>query len=68
MIAPNSVPICIADRDYTDVNGATAANPHNEGCESASQGVMDRIMAFKDNGADQTALTGGDIKTLLDEL
>ncbi len=48
VIAPNSLPTYIADKGYTDVNWATASIPHNEGSASASQGVMDRIMAFKD--------------------
>ena len=52
VIAPNSLPTYIADKGYTNINCATASIPHNEGCTSASQGVMDRIMAFKD-----TALT-----------
>ncbi|MBQ7850356.1 MAG: ABC transporter substrate-binding protein, partial [Clostridia bacterium] len=40
------------DKGYTNINFATAPIPHNEGCTSASQGVMDSIIAFKD-----TALT-----------
>ncbi len=48
VIAPNSLPTYIADKGYTNINCATAPIPHNEGCTSASQGVMDRIMAFKD--------------------
>ena len=55
VIAPNSVPTYIADKGYADTPYATAAIPHNEGCESASQGVMDRIMAFRDDSADQEA-------------
>ncbi len=54
VIAPNSLPTYIQDKGST-VNCATAAIPHNEGCTSASQGVMDRIMAFKDDSADQAA-------------
>lgn len=56
VIAPNSLPTYIADKGYTNINCATAPIPHNEGCTSASQGVMDRIMAFKDESApDQAA-------------
>lgn len=55
VIAPNSLPTYIADKGYTNINCATAPIPHNEGCTSASQGVMDRIMAFKDDSADQAA-------------
>ena len=54
VIAPNSLPTYIQDKGST-VNCATASIPHNEGCSSASQGVMDRIMAFKDDSADQAA-------------
>lgn len=54
VIAPNSLPTYIQDKGST-VNCATAAIPNNEGCTSASQGVMDRIMAFKDDSADQAA-------------
>ena len=54
-IAPNSMPTYCADKDST-VNMATAAIPANEGKTSSSVGVMDRIMAFKDeSAADQAA-------------
>ena len=54
-IAPNSMPTYCADKDST-VNMATAAIPANEGKTSSSVGVMDRIMAFKDESApDQAA-------------
>ncbi len=56
VIAPNSLPTYIADKGYTDVKLATAGIPHNEGASSSSVGVMDRIMAFKDDSApDQAA-------------
>lgn len=55
VIAPNSVPTYIADKGYTNVNFATASIPHNEGAGSSSVGVMDRIMAFRDDSADQAA-------------
>ncbi len=54
-IAPNSMPTYVADKGGT-VNMATAAIPANEGQSSSSVGVMDRIMAFKDESApDQAA-------------
>ena len=49
VIGPNSIPTYIADKGYTDVNYGTAAIPHNEGATSSSAGVMDRIMAFRDD-------------------
>ena len=56
VIAPNSLPTYIADKGYTGVNYAVADIPHNEGASSSSVGVMDRIMAFKDDTApDQAA-------------
>ncbi len=56
VIAPNSLPTYIADKGYTGVNYAVADIPHNEGATSSSVGVMDRIMAFKDDAApDQAA-------------
>lgn len=43
-------------KGYTNVNYAVADIPHNEGKTSSSVGVMDRIMAFKDDSApDQAA-------------
>lgn len=54
-IAPNSMPTYCADKGST-VNMATTAIPANEGKTSSSVGVMDRIMAFKDEAApDQAA-------------
>ncbi|MGN0996722.1 MAG: ABC transporter substrate-binding protein [Candidatus Ventricola sp.] len=56
VIAPNSLPTYIKDKGYTGVNYAVADIPHNEGATSSSVGVMDRIMAFKDDTApDQAA-------------
>ena len=54
-IAPNSMPTYCADKGTT-VTMATAALPANEGKSSSSVGVMDRVMAFKDESApDQAA-------------
>ncbi len=56
VIAPNSLPTYIESKGYTGVNYAVADIPHNEGKTSSSVGVMDRIMAFKDDSApDQAA-------------
>ena len=56
VIAPNSLPTYIADKGYTNVNYAVANIPHNDGATSSSVGIMDRIMAFKDDTApDQAA-------------
>ncbi len=55
VIAPNSLPTYIKDKGYTDVNLATASIPHNEGASSSSVGVMDRIMAFRKDSADQAS-------------
>ena len=55
LIDPNQLPTYILDKEGTVVPG-TAALPHNEGAGSSSVGVMDRIMAFKDDTApDQAA-------------
>lgn len=56
VIAPNSLPTYIADKGYTGVNYAVADIPHNEGATSSSVGVMDRIMAFKDDAAPDQAV------------
>jgi len=56
VIAPNSLPTYIASKGYTDVNYAVADIPHNEGKTSSSVGVMDRVMAFRDDAyPDQAA-------------
>ena len=55
VIAPNQLPTYVADKGGT-INMATAGIPAAEGKASASVGVMDRIMAFKDDSApDQAA-------------
>lgn len=55
VIAPNSLPTYVADKGG-DINMATVSIPAAEGKTSASVGVMDRIMAFKDESApDQAA-------------
>lgn len=55
LIAPNQLPTYIIDKEGTVVPG-TAPLPHNDGAVSSSVGVMDRVMAFKDDSApDQAA-------------
>ena len=55
LIAPNQLPTYIIDKEGTVVPG-TASLPHNDGAVSSSVGVMDRVMAFKDDSApDQAA-------------
>ena len=55
MIAPNQLPSYLTEKSYT-VNYGTAALPHNEGAASGATGIMDRVMAFKDDTApDQDA-------------
>ncbi len=55
IIAPNQLPTYVADKGG-DINMATAALPANDGKKSSSVGVMDRVMAFKDDSApDQAA-------------
>ena len=46
-IAPNSMPTYCAEKE-SEVNMSTAPIPCNEGKAAASAGVMDRVMAFKD--------------------
>ena len=56
VIGPNQIPTYIKDKGYEGINYATAAIPHAEGATSSSVGVMDRVMAFKDDSApDQAA-------------
>ncbi len=55
VIAPNSLPGYIAQKGYTGINCGVANIPANEGAASASVGVMDRIMAFKDETAPDQA-------------
>ncbi len=55
IIAPNQLPTYVTDKGGT-INLATANIPANEGKTSSSVGVMDRVMAFKDDAApDQAA-------------
>ncbi len=55
VIAPNQLPTYVADKEGA-INIATAGIPANEGKTGSSVGVMDRIMAFKDDSApDQDA-------------
>ncbi len=57
IIAPNQLPTYVADKGG-EINMATASLPANEGKVSSSVGVMDRVMAFKDDSApDQAART-----------
>ena len=51
IIAPNSLPTYVADKGG-DINMATAPIPANEGKASSSVGVMDRVMAFRDDAAE----------------
>ena len=55
VIAPNQLPTYVADKGG-NINMATAGIPANEGKTGSSVGVMDRVMAFKDESApDQAA-------------
>ena len=54
VIAPNQLPTYVADKGGS-INLATANIPANEGKSSSSVGVMDRIMAFKDESAPDQA-------------
>ena len=55
VIAPNLLPTYVADKEG-NINLATANIPANGGKSSSSVGVMDRVMAFKDEAApDQAA-------------
>ena len=55
VIAPNQLPTYVADKGG-NINMATAAIPANAGKTGSSVGVMDRVMAFKDDAApDQAA-------------
>ena len=53
-IAPNSMPTYCADKGGT-VNMATVGIPANEGMTGSSVGVMDRVMAFKDDSVEDQA-------------
>ncbi len=55
VIAPNQLPTYVADKGG-NINMATAAIPAAAGKTGSSVGVMDRVMAFKDDSApDQAA-------------
>ena len=55
VIAPNQLPTYVSDKGG-NINMKTAAIPANEGKVASSVGVMDRVMAFKDETApDQAA-------------
>ena len=54
LIAPNQLPTYVSDKGGK-VNIATAQIPSNDGKNSASFGVMDRLMAFKDESAPDSA-------------
>ena len=55
VIAPNQLPTYVADKGG-DINMVTVNIPANDGKASSSVGVMDRVMAFKDDTAgDQDA-------------
>ena len=55
VIVPNQLPTYVADKGG-EINMATAGIPAAEGKTSSSVGVMDRVMAFKDEAApDQEA-------------
>lgn len=55
VIGPNSIPSYMAQKGYTGINYATAGIPANEGATGSSVGVMDRIMAFKNENAPDQA-------------
>jgi multiple sugar transport system substrate-binding protein len=48
VITTNQLPTYLTEKGYS-VNFGTAALPHNDGAASGATGVMDRIMAFKDD-------------------
>ena len=54
VIAPNQLPTYVSDKGGS-INLATANIPANEGKSSSSVGVMDRVMAFKDESAPDQA-------------
>ncbi|MBQ6527965.1 MAG: extracellular solute-binding protein [Clostridia bacterium] len=53
VIGPNSIPSYLAQKGYEGIDYGTASIPANEGKSASSVGVMDRIMAFRDDSADQ---------------
>ncbi len=54
VFAPNQLPQYLAEKGF-EVDYATADIPHNEGATGSSVGVMDRVMAFKDDSAPDQA-------------
>ena len=54
LIAPNQLPTIVKNSGNI-IDYGLASIPHNEGASTASAGVMDRIMAFRDDAADQVA-------------
>jgi multiple sugar transport system substrate-binding protein len=54
LISTNQVPQYLADKGF-EVSFATTDIPHNEGATASSVGVMDRIMAFRDDSAPDQA-------------
>ncbi|MBQ6373621.1 MAG: extracellular solute-binding protein [Clostridia bacterium] len=56
LIAPNQLPDYLQRKEYEGVNFTTAALPVNEGAQPGATGVMDRVMAFRDDSyPDQAA-------------
>ena len=69
VIAPNQLPSYLKDKNY-EVNFATAALPVNEGATPGATGVMDRVMAFKDDSypdqaARNEAIGAGRVRSVL---
>ena len=55
LITTNQLPSYLAEKGF-EVEYVTADIPHNEGATASSVGVMDRVMAFRDDAApDQAA-------------
>ena len=54
VFAPNQLPQYLAEKGF-EVEYVTADIPHNEGATGSSVGVMDRVMAFKDDSAPDQA-------------
>lgn len=64
VIGPN-MSTYLKDKGYT-VNYADAALPHNEGASVGALGVMDRVMAFKDDTAPDQAARNAAIGKFID--
>ena len=54
VITTNQLPTYLKEKGYS-INYGTAALPHNDGAETGATGVMDRVMAFKDDSASDQA-------------